>query len=197
MVRSTINLLCISNRKYYKIKNKLQQKHPILIQPPLRQLLTDDEEIYIIQKVHEYQLQNDCLTSKDIRDIAQQIYQSRCGITKCFSRDWFLHFRERHEEIEKIRPIVLKKKCQIYQLMRSTDTSNPSSRCFSIHQFLLGIALIKENAKLYMYIKVVKSKLIGKRNNISTTLMWWYLSTLPSHRYRHFSCQLDKQLIKI
>lgn len=71
LVRSTINLLCISNRKYFKIKNKLQQKHPIVIQPPSRKLLTDDEEIYIIQKVHEYQLQNDCLTSKDIRDIAQ------------------------------------------------------------------------------------------------------------------------------
>lgn len=83
------SLFDISTRRYYKVINNDEtftvQVPPM---PPSQQFLHDDEEMQILSLVFEHQVDNDCLTAGEIRDIASDIYKKRTGDEQSFSRDW-------------------------------------------------------------------------------------------------------------
>ena len=57
---------------------------------------------FLIDEIEKHQFDNDCLTSSDIRDLAETIFKQRTGIVKPFTRDWCHDFKERYkDEIEK------------------------------------------------------------------------------------------------
>ena len=58
----------------------------------------------MIDEIEKHQFDNDCLTSSDIRDLAETIFKQRTGIVKPFMRDWCHDFKERYkDEIEKTK----------------------------------------------------------------------------------------------
>lgn len=62
-VRKTTKLLSISNdRFYHELRNEAPSTHIEKIHPP-RLLLTDEEELEIINQIEKRQMQNDCLSS--------------------------------------------------------------------------------------------------------------------------------------
>ena len=97
-------LFDISLRTYY---NVLKDKLPMDAQKrshPINQLLLESEEQILIEEIEKHQIDNDCLTSSDIRELAETIYKERTGIFKPFTKDWCHDFVQRHyDEIEKTR----------------------------------------------------------------------------------------------
>lgn len=106
---ATVSQICslfnISTRRYYKaINNNEKPTVQLLSMPPSQQLLLADEESHILSQVFEHQVNNDCLTSRDIRDMASDIYKIRTGDERSFSRDWARNFLRRHsDELDKIK----------------------------------------------------------------------------------------------
>ena len=102
-VRVIVKLLGISNNRYYGSFQNPEKVIQKPLPPPSRQLLFDSEENGIIQFIYQHQIQNDCLTGKNIRLHAAQLYKARTGIDKFFTRDWLLDFKTRHQDsIEKV-----------------------------------------------------------------------------------------------
>lgn len=102
-VRVITKLLNISNNRYYHALNEDAKTFQIQLAPPSQRLLTEEEENDIIMQIHIHQLQNDCLTGKEIRKIASDLYHKRTGTLKEFSRDWIMDFRNRQKDnIEKV-----------------------------------------------------------------------------------------------
>lgn len=82
-------MLSISNdRFYHALRNEAPSTHIEKIHPP-RLLLTDEEELEIINQIEKRQMQNDCLSSKNIRDLVEEIYKFRTGAIKAVNRPWF------------------------------------------------------------------------------------------------------------
>lgn len=104
----TVNDICkifnISIRKYYseiKEDNKSKQFQPL---PPSRKLLTNEEESILINKIKNYQINNNCLTGQEVRKKAEKLYFKRTNISRNFTRDWFHDFCKRHEsKIKRIK----------------------------------------------------------------------------------------------
>ena len=66
--------------------------------------MQNEEENLIIQQIFQHHVDNDCLTSLDVRDIASKILNERTGDERSFSRDWVRNFLKRHaDEIDKIK----------------------------------------------------------------------------------------------
>ena len=88
----------MSTRTYYKIENI----PPTFIKPmnnePLHQLLTVIEEFHIINEIGKAQLESNCLSGTDVRNLAQNFYLARTGHEKTFTRGWFHLFLERHKD---------------------------------------------------------------------------------------------------
>lgn len=102
-VREIIKLFSITNDHYYKALRNVPNVAPVKPQPPSRQLLTEKEEMALIDLIRLQQLQKDCWEGKDIRSAASDIYKTRTGIDRSFSSDWMRDFRERHKNlIEKV-----------------------------------------------------------------------------------------------
>ena len=103
-VRSLIKLLGISNDAYYRAIRNIPISAPTVRILPSRLLLTPEEEQEIVRMIHEQQTQNDCWSSKDIRDFASSLFKEKTGEDRSFSREWFFDFKTRHKnEIEKIK----------------------------------------------------------------------------------------------
>ena len=102
-VRVIIKLLGISNDRYYAALKNCEKLSQEQITPPSQRLLTDNEENEIISNIYIEQIQNDCLTGKEIRALATELYERRTGVKKQFTRDWFMDFKNRKKEtIEKV-----------------------------------------------------------------------------------------------
>ena len=43
-------------------------------------------------------MDNDCLTSREVRENASILYKTRTGVDRSFSRDWVRNFIKRHSE---------------------------------------------------------------------------------------------------
>ena len=97
-VMQICKVLTISTRGYYKIMRGEVSACKDLKKVPTTQLLTGEEEEQLIQIIHQHQLQNDCLTSRDVRENASVLYKARTGVERSFSRDWFRNFILRHSE---------------------------------------------------------------------------------------------------
>ena len=120
-VRKTIKLLSISNDRYYHVTKNDTDLGPSTSILTSQQLLSKEEEQIIIHKIESQQKQNDCLSSKDIREIAEAIYQARTGIIRCFTRAWFFEFKIRYiDSIEKVKSNCLDDK----RAMLSIDDVN-------------------------------------------------------------------------
>lgn len=103
-VNNICSLLSISRRQYYNALNDKPVFDPLTRSPPSQQLLTNIEEDSIIQEIFNHQVDNNCLSGQDIRNLAEEIYKQRTGITKLFTRDWCRDFSRRHSEsIEKVK----------------------------------------------------------------------------------------------
>lgn len=101
-VNQVCQLIGISLRVYYNTLKDKEPYDPKSRSPPTNQLLTKSEEQFLIDKIEKHQFDNDCLTSSDIRDLAETIFKQRTGIVKPFTRDWCHDFKERYkDEIEK------------------------------------------------------------------------------------------------
>ena len=69
----------------------------------MQKLLTKDEEDEIITNISIQQMQNDCMSGKEIRILAAELYKKRTGEIKEFSRDWLMDFKNRYKNtIEKV-----------------------------------------------------------------------------------------------
>ena len=102
-VRNTIKLLGVSNDRYYAALNNDEKKSQESPPPPLQKLLTEDEENEIITNISIQQMQNDCMSGKEIRILAAELYKKRTGEIKEFSRDWLMDFKNRYKDtIEKV-----------------------------------------------------------------------------------------------
>ena len=104
---TTVEQVCllfgICFRTYYRILKDNVTHDAQTRSHPKNQLLLKNEEQILIDEIEKHQIDNDCLTSGDIRELAEEIYKQRTGISKPFTRDWCLHFKARHkDEIEKI-----------------------------------------------------------------------------------------------
>ena len=67
-------------------------------------MLTKSEEEKWIKEVERRQIDNDCFTGSDIRELAELLFKERTGITKMFSRDWCYGFMQRYsDEIDKFK----------------------------------------------------------------------------------------------
>ncbi|KAH0790775.1 putative transposase [Histomonas meleagridis] len=130
----TVNQLCqilgISPRKYYKAHrgddvNVIKEKIP-----PPAQLLTEEEEIFIINSIFNAQCHNSCLTGKEVRDIASEVYKKRTGIDRDFSRDWCFNFCKRHQD----RITKVKVSC--------VDEERASIDIAQVHQYIANIERI-------------------------------------------------------
>lgn len=98
-VRHLCAVMNISTRKYYKtIKGVSSNKENIAFCPPPTQLLTTEEEEIIIQNIRSAQINNDCLTGKNVRDLASNLYRNRTTKIREFSRDWCWKFLQRHSD---------------------------------------------------------------------------------------------------
>ncbi len=102
-IKKITSFLGICIKRYYKALKNDDTGEPAKVKLPQHQLLTDEEEMLIIEKIHEMQLLFDCWTGKDIRNYASHIYEKRTLITKVFTRDWIHDFKNRHkDEIDKV-----------------------------------------------------------------------------------------------
>lgn len=102
-VRIITKLLGISNNRYYASNIGSDKIIQNPLPPPSRQLLFDEEEKGIIQFILHHQIENNCLTGKEIRLAAAQLYKARTGSEKYFTRDWLHDFKTRHQDsIEKV-----------------------------------------------------------------------------------------------
>ena len=72
-VRMTTKLLHITNDRYFQAFKDSAISVPLTIQMPHRHLLTLEDEENIISKIKSQQLLNDCLSSKEIRELAEEI----------------------------------------------------------------------------------------------------------------------------
>ena len=106
-IRSICGIMEISTRRYYHaIKSDLRCNNDVV--PPNKSLLTEIEEASIISQIHIAQLNNECLTGVEIRKIASDIYYSRTGICRDFTRKWCFSFRQRYQDmITKIKAACL------------------------------------------------------------------------------------------
>ncbi len=107
--KATVQQICflfnISTRRYYKVLNDVPcSNSPGKPQPPSQQLLTAEEEIHIIGLIHSHQVDNDCLTSRDLRLLAAELLKIRTGEERSFSREWSRNFLRRHsDQIDKTK----------------------------------------------------------------------------------------------
>ena len=97
-VRRLCEILNISTRRYYKVVNQQFSNTEKSISPPPNQLLTIEEEQTIIEHIRQAQINNDCLTGKDVRELASQLYQERTKDIRDFNRDWCWKFMKRHQD---------------------------------------------------------------------------------------------------
>ena len=95
-IRNLCNVLNISSRRYYKAIKGEPEKTKFTNIPPPTQLLTLEEENSIIDSIRKAQLNNDCMTGKEIRVLASRIYTERTKEFCDFSRDWYWRFLQRH-----------------------------------------------------------------------------------------------------
>lgn len=103
-VRDICTILSISIRCYYNALNDKLVFDPSSQVHPSHQLLTNFEEEKILKEIVSHQLDKDCLTGNDIRNIAESMYKERTGKDKFFTRDWCRDFYQRHiESIEKVK----------------------------------------------------------------------------------------------
>ena len=69
-----------------------------------QQLLSEVAEQKIIDEIKQHQIDKDCLTGLDIRNLAAELYKADTGIEKEFTRDWCRDFKIRHSDsIEKVK----------------------------------------------------------------------------------------------
>ena len=105
---ATVNNICalidISLRTYYNVLKDKQPYDHKNRPPPSHQLLTKSEEEKLIMEIERHQIENDCLTGSDIRELAESLLKERTSVTKMFSRDWCHDFKQRHsDEIDKCK----------------------------------------------------------------------------------------------
>ena len=97
-VRATIKIFGISNDAYYKAIRNEKTIFSIPKSMPSRLLLKIEDENAIIEMIYQQQLNNDCMTGKDIREYASSLYKKSTGADRNFSRDWFYNFKFRHQD---------------------------------------------------------------------------------------------------
>lgn len=103
-VTNICKLLDISKRSYYNAINDVLVFDHLNCIPPSRQLLTNSEENFLITEILRHQIDKDCLTGQDIRDLAESLYEERTGLTRSFNRDWCRDFKTRNSDrIEKVK----------------------------------------------------------------------------------------------
>ena len=94
----------ISNNACYKAVKNVQSSVQLVRNPPTRLLLNPEDEFTIIDIIFRHQLNNDCMSGKDIRQAAAELYKDRIGTDRSFSRDWFCDFKRRHHnDLEKVK----------------------------------------------------------------------------------------------
>ena len=92
-----------SNSTIYRVihANENQQdrkcEDPLVPRRP-NALLTEQEELELIHWISEQQEYGDCVTSRDVRFMAQEIYSRRTGQQITFSKHWWRSFLTRHAE---------------------------------------------------------------------------------------------------
>lgn len=94
----------ISTKTYYKIKKSQDTLPKKLEKQPPHSSLTKSEENLLIDEIGKAQLNCNCLSGKDVRELAQKMYSERTLLDRDFSRGWYHLFLERHaEELGKIK----------------------------------------------------------------------------------------------
>ena len=121
-VNEICKIFMISSRKYYKAIRGEAPFDNKLRKAPTSQLLTNEEETKIIDIIKQHQLDNDCLTGYEIREIASTLYKDRTSIERNFSRDWFRDFIRRHSSV------IKKQKAQSLEEERSNISLNEVQR---------------------------------------------------------------------
>lgn len=107
-VRRLIKLLGINNRLYYKVINNATSSSLDVKQPSYKFLLNPEDEVKIIQMIHDSQVEQCCCTGVEIRIYASMIYKEKVGVEREFTRSWFLDFKTRHaNDIEKVKVACL------------------------------------------------------------------------------------------
>ena len=97
-VREITKLLGISNNKFYAALENNEKINETPSGPPTRKLLTNDEELQIIKFIYDQQISNDCWTGINIR-LAADVFKSRTGSIREFSRDWLLDYKMRPQKM--------------------------------------------------------------------------------------------------
>ena len=103
-VRNTIKLLGVSNDRYYDALNNDEKKSQESPPTPLQKLLTEDEENEIITNSSIQQMQNDCMSGKEIRILAAELYKKRTGEIKEFSIEEVNRYFDMIDEMMKDPP---------------------------------------------------------------------------------------------
>ena len=99
-------ILKISTKTYYKQISNAEvtiYEEGIDEHGSPRRVLLPDEEKFIINKIREQQMDSDCMTQKDIRKLAADLFTNRTGDTRTFDRFWFYRFIQKYEDVLKIR----------------------------------------------------------------------------------------------
>lgn len=68
-------------------------------------IFLESEEKLILNKIFNSQEKMNCLTSKEIRHIAENIYQNRKGVYKKLNRDWWNRFSLKYKDILTVKPV--------------------------------------------------------------------------------------------
>lgn len=95
----------ISTKTYYRYKNLAEEDDNDMEKNAPNQLLTNLEENEIIDQIEKAQLNSNCFSGQDVRELAQEIYHRRTDENRIFSRGWFRLFLDRHSDS------IGKKKC--------------------------------------------------------------------------------------
>ncbi|OHT02774.1 hypothetical protein TRFO_30039 [Tritrichomonas foetus] len=97
-IRDLVKLLSISNYKYYKAILNQAPDEDKAIETPSRRLFSDEEEQIILEKIKEHQLNHDCCTGKEVRDIVAEMFMKKTGKHITINRNWLKNFRQRHSD---------------------------------------------------------------------------------------------------
>ena len=117
----------ISTKTYYKDKKLNELGEPPLEKKSPNQLLTDEEESVILDRILDAQLKSECMCGQDVRDLASELYKKRTDVSRVFDRYWFRAFLRRHAEL------ISKKKCP------SVDDERGSLSREQIEQYIIDI----------------------------------------------------------
>lgn len=94
----------IVNSLFVYSLHPLNHKLPTFFYTYYHKILGNEEENFIIHQIFNHQFDNDFFTSRDVRDIASEIFKEPTGDERSFSRDWVRNFLKRHaDEIDKIK----------------------------------------------------------------------------------------------